>query len=434
MTQQMTSDRQGASGVRRIANWKRLAFGLVAAVGTYACIELISVTVLVAHYGGISTNDARQSQAARADALDTGPLRPIDTLHPYLGYVRQPRTDDNQVSQWGFHDRRSPIHQRSSRKVIIGILGGSVAEEFADGAGQRLCEALRRAPRFADKEIVIVHLALAGYKQPQQLMVINYLTSLGGEFDVLLNIDGFNEVALPAAANVPNGVFTSYPFNWQTRVTESTDPAILRVVGRITVRKELSQAWAARMTASPARYSATLNLIWHAYDDALWNGIFRDHGLLGKMLPAHTSYCATGPPQKFANAADLYAHCAGIWMRSSAQLHQLAAGGGILYFHFLQPNQYVPGSKDMGSEERHLAIAAWHDYRAHVEGGYPWLQRFGARLREQGVRFRDLTQLFADEKLPTYRDDCCHYNQRGNELLADEIARTIVADSSASRP
>lgn len=412
---------------------------MVAAVGTYACIELISVSVLVLYYGVISTDDARRSQAARADALGTAVDRPIDILHPYLGYVRQPRRDNDQlpaeqqVSPWGFNDHGSPIHKRTAGTVVIGILGGSVAEEFANGAGQRLCEALRRAPQFAGKEMVLVHLALAGYKQPQQLIAVNYLISLGAEFDLLVNIDGFNDVALPAAENVPNGVFASYPFNWQTRVSESSDPSVLRVIGRITVRKELSQAWATRMTGSWARFSATMNLIWRAYDDALWTGIFRDHGRLGQIATLHMSYCATGPPQKFSNAADLYAHCAETWMRSSAQLHQLASASGIRYFHFLQPNQYVPGSKDMSRQEQRIAIAAWHPYRAHVEGGYPWLQRAGAKLREQGVQFRDLTRLFADEKLETYRDDCCHYSQRGNELLADEIARTILSDSSSSR-
>jgi len=35
-----------------------------------------------------------------------------------------------------------------------------------------------------------------GYKQPQQLLVLSYFLSIGQPFDMVMNIDGFNEVAL----------------------------------------------------------------------------------------------------------------------------------------------------------------------------------------------------------------------------------------------
>ena len=50
---------------------------------------------------------------------------------------------------------------------------------------------------------MFVNLALFGYKQPQQLTTLAYLMSIGGQFDLVLNIDGFNEVAASTSWRTP---------------------------------------------------------------------------------------------------------------------------------------------------------------------------------------------------------------------------------------
>lgn len=421
-------------GQRRLSARKRHLFGCATAIGTYAIIELICFAILAKQFDGFSSNQARCSLIAGTNDLGTGESAAVDILHPYLGFVRQPRPDNNaaapedQVSDWGFAGKSSPIQQRGSGKFVIGILGGSVAEEFANAGEHRFCDALQRSSQFAGKQIILVRLALKGYKQPQQLMLLNFLLSQGAEFDVIVNIDGFNEVTLPALENVPHGVFASYPRSWQMQVASSKDPSALRLIGRLTLRKELSRVWATRVSGSPARYSPAVLLMWRAYEDALWRGTVRDYRSLSVMLPQQAGFCATGPVQKFATTDDLMDHCAEVWMRSSLQLHHLAAANGMRYYHFLQPNQYLPGSKNMGAEEQREAYSERQLYRPFVERGYPWLRRYGAQLKAQGVQFHDLTQLFASQPLATYRDNCCHYNVRGNEMLADEIARVILTN------
>src|SRR4030095_13628597 len=49
-----------------------------------------------------------------------------------------------------------------------------------------------------------------GYKQPQQLLVLSYFLSIGQTFDLVLNIDGFNEVAL-GSLNNERGLDISMP-------------------------------------------------------------------------------------------------------------------------------------------------------------------------------------------------------------------------------
>ena len=48
-------------------------------------------------------------------------------------------------------------------------------------------------------------------------------------------------------------------------------------------------------------------------------------------------------------------------------------------------------------------------------------------MKRLGVRFHDLTRIFEAEKGRIYIDSCCHYNQRGNDMLAAEIANLVAA-------
>src|SRR5262249_21658117 len=72
-------------------------------------------------------------------------------------------------------------------------------------------------------------------------------------------------------------------------------------------------------------------------------------------------------------------------------------------------------------------------YRKPVEIGYPYLRAMGASLRRAGVRFEDLTGLFAGESEQIYVDNCCHVNKAGNILLARAIVAAIAARITADQ-
>jgi hypothetical protein len=98
----------------------------------------------------------------------------------------------------------------------------------------------------------------------------------------------------------------------------------------------------------------------------------------------------------------------------------------MAYLHFLQPNQYVAGSKEMGPEERAVAYFEGHPFQRSVVVGYPKLVKAGQELREQGVAFFDLTGILAGRKEPLYVDTCCHLGKPGYEIIASRIADEIV--------
>ncbi len=73
-----------------------------------------------------------------------------------------------------------------------------------------------------------------------------------------------------------------------------------------------------------------------------------------------------------------------------------------------------------------------HPYRPGVLEGYPLLRSAGKSLRENGIAFTDLTTLFYDCRETVYSDRCCHFNRRGNEMIATAIAAEIVQACAAS--
>ncbi len=414
-----------------VSRRKRFLFGVLMGALTYLVVELISFAAISFLYGGWAAVQTLAGGDTGPDLFGTGFDYPDEIVHPYLGWVRQPSRNsaaphpDAAVNDFGFVDRDLPIQTRAPEKVVIGVLGGSVAEQFATSASGSLIDELRKSPFFTGKDVVIVRLALSGYKQPQQLLAVNYLLTLGAQFDILINIDGYNEIVLPAVENVPNHVFAAFPRSWHLRVTTAGNLDAMRTIGRIALLKDQARSWAKLVQARPWCYSPTLNLAWRLYHANVRLALIREYHILNGQKRAEHDAAAAGPPQEFSSNADLYEHCAAIWMRSSLQLHHVCVANGIRYYHFLQPNQYVPGSKLITGQEMAKAWQPAHPGRKPVEAGYSVLVREGRHLTELGVAFTDLTLLFADHPEQTYSDWCCHLTERGNELMAQKIADAI---------
>ena len=256
-------------------------------------------------------------------------------------------------------------------------------------------------------------------------MTLAYLMTLGAAFDLVLNIDGFNEVALYELENAGHNIFPAFPRSWNARVG-SADPVMGLTRGRLLVIEEERTELARWHSRAPWQYSVLSNLLWGIRDRRLAWKAFQVQTDYSRAQVRRGPYAVTGPRREFANRQELHEHLAAIWANSSSLLNRLCNDRGMRYYHFLQPNQYLPGSKPMGDEEKRTAIWKEHPYREAVEIGYPLLIREGHRLTEQGIRYFDLTGLYRDHPEATYDDNCCHLNQRGLDLMAQAIARAIL--------
>jgi hypothetical protein len=364
-------------------------------------------------------DDGDVDRAPRAQALEDQRIM----LHPYFGYVVDPRSPG--INRFGFfHDE--PIMTRAADRFIIAFFGGSVADQVYSLGHDALVDALHASPRFAGRRIVVVSTALGGYKQPQQLLVLADLLAQGAQFDAVVELDGFNEVD-GAADNVQDGVNPYYPLNWQLHARRALDSESTALMGQIeqtrAARAGLREAFARPRLAD----SALWLWMWDVLDRRQAAALRAQMAALAAaQARAERSPQTSGPPVSFADEDAMYADFVEVWARAAFAMRNLCRGQGIEFLHFLQPNQYFEGSKPLSEAERRDAWSADVADAGRVAHGYPLLVARGRELAGQGVDFHDLSMLFRDEPDTLYVDTCCHYNQRGVDLVARAIAAAII--------
>lgn len=414
----------------------RVAALLVILVVSYGLVEATAWTFLLLHDSELFSFASHQH--ARAAILAARPTQagvaghiPLPTinaevLHPYLGFVLDPDVDPS-ASRYGFTGHDTPFAAPRPGRIVVAVLGGSFAHGMVVEARDALTAAIRRAPGRAGAEVVVENLALGGYKQPQQLLALGYFLALDAHFDAVVSLDGFNEVAL-VPAEYGGMVFPFYPRGWPARVGNLVDEETLRLVGRLDALDGRMRTWARLFSHAPLRWSVAANVVWRYRQEAL--AAERLHA--AAALEAHATSCrnelgyvATGPPFPQSDTAAVERALVDVWARSSEEMHALCAARGISYLHFLQPNQYVAGSKPMGRAERRTAVSDHQPYRRGVELGYPLLVARGRALHASGIDFYDLTRVFAHHPEPLYVDDCCHVSAAGYRLVADAIGTAV---------
>jgi len=414
-----------------------LARGAAATLGL-ALIESLAFVALWLNDGAAPTGPRRAARItavleATGAAVSSGP--PLEVVHPYLGFVYNPEADTPAlrgfhhapISRFGFFGPVAPSRGRRPDRLVVGLFGGSFASWTYLDARHVLEERLERDTRLAGRDVVVLGAALGGYKQPQQMLALAYLGALGVQLDVVVNLDGFNEVVLPTLENLPKGVALSYPRNWYLRAAEVQPGPVLRLVARIDAF-ETRRASAARAALAPVlRSSSTAHVLWRVVDRALTRRIGRAESDLMRAKGDDRSFARTGPPTDLGSRTDALREVALIWRDASLQMDRLARGGGGRYLHFLQPNQYLEGSKPLGPSERAAAVDDRSPYPDLVRAGYPLLQAAGMDLAAAGVEFHDLTGLFAGVEEPLYRDTCCHVTAAGSERVAAAVADAILA-------
>jgi hypothetical protein len=407
---------------------RRWAVRIAAVIAVYLACELLLFVANIIAFGRVFTFSAA---APREVTAGSDPFRIAnvparlrirkEVVHPYMGYVYDPTVES--ASPYGISDV-SPLQTRRADALIVGVFGGSFAEDLAneDGAGGL---AAQLGPYFPGRKIVTVKLAIGGYKQPQQLMSLAYFTALGGEFDLVINVDGFNEIALPGIENLP-ATNPFFPRQWHLRVRTVPDAEMIATVGEIRVLDSLARRWAGLFSSGPLRYSVTANTVWRIGDRLLFDAAVARRAQLPKMVRAD-GYVASGPPVTYSTPAEQDAALGRLWAESSHAMHALATANGARYFHFLQPNQYVAGSKPMQAAERRVAIQEGGSYSVAVSTGYPILRQLGEELRGKGVNFVDLTSVYGGNSGEIYVDTCCHVNENGRSIVIAAIAKTVGA-------
>lgn len=368
-----------------------------------------------------ATNEGEQRKRGPA-----GPPPDAHVLQPYTGFDLYGGLTAFRID---YERYRALAAGAPKRSFDVMILGGSVAIGFAhvDNGGGRLAKALDGQPELGGRTLRALAYARPGFRQPQQLCQLAWLLSAGFKPDLVLNLDGFNEVAL-SSVNAAHEAFPLYP-SWAHYAHLLSNPlgrprAVEQLV-EIARWDELCKARAHSALAFGLQHSALLGP-W-----ALGRSEYA-RARASELQGEFEAGLAAGGPDAAAvgigfqgtreQAVEAGVRC---WLESSRSLRALCAGRGIRYVHALQPTLHDAGSKPVTEQERSTGTID-PDWLVGVQQGYPLLRAACAELRAEGEICVDLTQAFAEVHETLYVDSC-HMNAQGNWIMADALAPVILA-------
>ena len=364
----------------------------------------------------------------------------IERLHPYFGYIQKPSPDFRpgfKYNNYGFISPYDyPYTKTNNNQVIIGVLGGSVASNYSiyEVQNKILEKKLQQLPQFKGKELIIISLATGGYKQPQQLITLNYLLSLGQKFDLVINIDGFNEVAL-ANINNQNGLDFVMPSSSHVQAltglaNNSLSTPALKTLLRIKDNKpKIKDALETLKDCTLASCNAVVSL----YVEDLVKNYRRDVARFERYRQKPTEDDNTAESviyfymqDPILTDAELFPKIANHWAKSSILIHEILKENNIPYFHILQPNQYYPTQRVFSEAEKKVAFSQDSPYQDAVKKGYPFLLKEVNELKANQINFFNGVSILDDTKELAYIDNCCHYQKIGENILSNFVADSVV--------
>lgn len=359
---------------------------------------------------------ARVAPAGDARASD----ELVVTLHPYFG-----GETEHDVSRVVERFTREP----ESESLRVLVFGGSVAHFLARDVAELASERLAAVPALAGRRVEIFDCAHDAYKQPQQLNKLTYLLARGFRPDLVIELDGFNELAL-ARWNWVERTDPLFPtFGLWSIATQSASFSAAdyeRIGAAWSLRRdaralaERAESWGlhhssivsrwllARIRAQNERIDALERA--QSNPEALAPGSSRWYQIHGHEVPADNDA-----------AMEL---CLRAWEECSVSMAALCEARGIAYLHVLQPTLYDLGSKPLSPGEQATADE-FHFWRPPVRRHYATLRERGARLRARGVEFLDASHVFAGVERELYYDQC-HFVVEGNVLLWSFIEPKVV--------
>lgn len=374
-------------------------------------------------YSEAATRAELQQQSENLEQLQAagpGKKEALRVLHPYTAFDLLPalRQSAKDVAYFATEEAQETFD--------ILILGGSVANGFGRDVSEDLVEHLQASAGYTGKPMRVLRYARPSFKQPQQLFSLLNLLSLGLAPDAVINLDGFNEVAV---AN-HNRKFEAHPMQpsvgqWSPYVTDFLDrPEALEAMLDLRLLRRSIDAMAADSLDS--------KFLWSSFVGArklerVRAGRARQAELQAQLLRELSGKDQNPTVQGPDWSGDLQAtmeFCVRTWKEASLDMQEVCARRGIRYLHVLQPTLHAQGTRTPTARELQKGKANEHWMDA-VRVGYPLLIEAGRELQAEGVAFLDATPVFKEVPDNIYVD-ACHFNVKGNRLLAEWVAARFL--------
>lgn len=310
-------------------------------------------------------------------------------VHPFFGKMQLGDVlFSSELSQEPLFNRIDGPTTGDTVKVLI--LGGSVSMGLStDGSGGIFARKLSEV--FGPGKFTVYNAGIGGGKQPTQYFKAVYLDLLGFHPDIVINVDGYNEVALPLTENFALKNPAIFPRYFSAHIetsTNSTHGCMEEAEPRLKAGSRLP----VQALYADLRYDYCKSL-FERLETPWWAKIFPEEKLDEVVRQTHS-----------------------IWRESSNKLFDFLAQQDIDYIHVLQPNQYLDGSKPLSDEERSYALSN------EIYG--KWIRKYYNILSQDGLKtphFYDQRLLFQTTRETVYKDSCCHFTERGDETISSDI-------------
>jgi hypothetical protein len=365
-------------------------------------------------------NRATQSIPMAPDVVaERDPSADLEILHPYEGW-------DYAIVNLEIARQLAAQDRADAARYPILVLGGSVAGGFCNSGWKTFAEEVGRDERMKGRRVAVVNFAAGGYKQPQQVIRLVWLLSLGIRPAAVIEIDGFNEVAL-GNANAHDGFHPLHPSrsHWLRQFSAGRTDAAM---------KELEAS--AREAKAHVVELANFGLRFGLWRSSLAGTLLqrRVRASQNRVNDAEAEYLrraarvvdvesASGPPIHGGPDAAMSVVVDG-WAECSESMRAICEARSIPYLQVLQPTLHDDGAKPVTHEEEENGVAPpeW------IEGariGYPLLRARGERLLAAGLNFVDASRIFADVRETLYFDEC-HFNNLGMDRFARFVAQAFL--------
>lgn len=373
-------------------------------------------------------------------------------VHPFLGWSR--RADgtqgafggremaDERAQEWyrrqvminafGFPSEYEDYRQLAEEDFVVGLFGGSVAFNLTLEGGDAVIHRLEELRPELRGRVRLLNLSFGGYKQPQQLNLLAQTLLLGVPFDVVVNLDGFNEVAL-GVSDANRGDHPLFPYRDYLALavdfaSGTPSEAEIEATAALLANRRRAEHLLGFADRRPLLARSALLRAVAGYRVRLAEARSVElETTLGKLSDSRASSLANLDDPCFDDPLPCLQRVAGIWRDASLSMAALCEQFGLSYLHLLQPNQHLEGTKPLSKEELQHFYAPNRLWSRATVAGYPLLLEHGEELRRRGVDFRDLTGVFRDHPETLYRDACCHPGPFGNRILGEAVGAEIAA-------
>lgn len=348
------------------------------------------------------------SQAAEGNSSWQKEDRPHNSaeyykLHPYFGH-----TNNLKGNNYRFLSGVDFPYKAGPNDFVIGVFGGSTAMhwvEFLEKTKRWNKTVIAHRP---NARIVLLNMALAGYRQPQQL---NVASKFIDTLNLALVLDGWNDSILDMCQNnqpeLP--LFYNFLFDYESQRENIAE------LKKNSKRFRLYSAWLEKSIFVRSYFAY---LAWTMYQSDLKNEQSR------LTIPL---YSESSPKSSFANECGqphnerMYS----IWKKYSSQMWNLADFQNVPLVHFLQPNPFLKDAKPLSDEEKRIVQWGEHNDSKVGSAGYNAGVFRSYYLKDQFKNSIDFSFIFSNESRVTYIDPYTHMNELGYQILSDSVAKEL---------